>query len=108
VQYRVADPVPYQLAVEAPADVLAALVRARLVEAMAGRPIDLVYTNDRAEVEATLLGRVRRDAKEVGLGVDVLGVRLLDVHAPLTVHDAFRDVASAHEDRLTTIHQATE
>ncbi len=39
---------------------------------------------------------------------DILAVRLLDVHAPATVHDAFRDVASAHEDRLTTIHQANE
>ena len=107
-QYRVADPVRYQLGVANPADVLSALVRARLVEAMAGRSIDLVYTNDRAEVEAWLLERVRRDADTVGLGIEVLAVRLLDVHAPATVHDAFRDVASAHEDRLTTIHLANE
>jgi HflK protein len=107
-QYRVADPVRYQLGVATPADVLSALVRARLVEAMAGRSIDLVYTDDRAEVEAWLLERVRRDADAVGLGVEILAVRLLDVHAPATVHDAFRDVASAHEDRLTTIHLANE
>jgi len=107
-QYRVADPVRYQLGVVAPADVLSALVRSRLVEAMAGRSIDLVYTNDRGEVEAWLLERVRRDVDAVGLGVEVLAVRLLDVHAPATVHDAFRDVASAHEDRLTTIHLANE
>jgi len=107
-QYRVADPVRYQLGVVAPAEVLSGLVRARLVEAMAGRSIDLVYTNDRAEVEAWLLERVRRDVDAVGLGVEVLAVRLLDVHAPGTVHDAFRDVASAHEDRLTTIHLANE
>jgi HflK protein len=107
-QYRIADPVRYRLGVESPADVLSALVRARLVEAMASRPIDFVYTNDRAEVEGWLLQRVRRDVDQAGLGVDVLAVRLLDVHAPAAVHDAFRDVASAHEDRLTTIHQANE
>jgi len=107
-QYRVADPVRYLLGVANPADMLSALVRARLVEAMASRSIDLVYTNDRAEVEAALLDRVRRDVAEARLGIDVLGVRLLDVHAPAAVHDAFRDVASAHEDRLTTIHQANE
>ena len=107
-QYRIADPVRYRLGVESPADVLPALVRARLVEAMASRPIDSVYTNDRAEVEAWLLERVRRDVDQAALGVDVLAVRLLDVHAPAAVHDAFRDVASAHEDRLTTIHQANE
>jgi HflK protein len=108
VQYRVADPVRYRLGVESPGDVLAALVRARLVEAMASRPIDFVYTSDRAEVEGWLFQRVRRDVGQAALGVDVLAVRLLDVHAPAAVHDAFRDVASAHEDRLTTIHQANE
>jgi HflK protein len=106
VQYRIADPVRYRLAVEAPADVLSAFARSRLVEAMASRPIDVVYTNDRAEVEGLLLGHVRDDAEHAALGVDVLAVRLLDVHAPAAVHDAFRDVASAHEDRLTTIHEA--
>jgi hypothetical protein len=107
-QYRAADPVRYRLGVESPDALVAALVRARLVEAMTSRPIDSVYTDDRAELEAWLLRRVRRDAGAIGLGVEVLGVRLLDVHAPATVHDAFRDVASAHEDRLTTIHQANE
>ena len=107
-QYRISDPVRFRLGVEAPAEVLFGLVRARLVEAMASRPIDFVYTNDRAEVENWLLERVRHDVEEAALGIDVLAVRLLDVHAPASVHDAFRDVASAHEDRLTTIHQANE
>jgi HflK protein len=107
-QYRVRDAVRYRLGVEAPDDVLAALVRARLVEAMAARSIDRVYTNARTEVERWLLRRLRHDAARAGLGVDVLAVRLLDVHAPATVHDAFRDVASAHEDRLTTIHLANQ
>ncbi len=108
VQYRIDDPVRYRLEVAAPDEVVAGCVRARLVEAMATRPIDLVYTNGRVDVEAWLLEQVNRDAEAVGLGVHILKVRLLDVHAPATVHDAFRDVASAHEDRLTTIHQANQ
>jgi modulator of FtsH protease HflK len=108
VQYRVADPVRYRLGVESPGDVLAALVRGRLVESMASRPIDAVYTSERADVEGWLLQSVRRDVDRLALGVDVLAVRLLDVHAPAAVHDAFREVASAHEDRLTAIHQAGE
>jgi HflK protein len=107
-QYRIADPIRYRLGAQAPADVFSALLRARLVEAMASRPIDVVYTNDRAEVEGTLLERVRHDVDQAALGMEVLAVRLLDVHAPAAVHDAFRDVASAHEDRLKTIHQANE
>lgn len=108
IQYRAVDPVRYALHVERPAQVLSALVRSRLIEAMAVEPIDLVYTNGRADLETRLLGRVRADVARIDLGVDVIAVRLLDVHAPAQVHDAFRDVASAHEDRLTTIHLATE
>ncbi|HEV7732925.1 MAG TPA: SO_0444 family Cu/Zn efflux transporter [Candidatus Binatia bacterium] len=108
VQFRALDPVAYQLRVEDPQAVLTAIVRGQLVIAAARHPIDKLYTSDRAETEAFLLQRVRTDAEAMRLGIEVLGVRLLDVHAPQTVHEAFRDVASAHEDRLTTIHQANE
>ncbi|MCW5893023.1 MAG: SO_0444 family Cu/Zn efflux transporter [bacterium] len=108
VQYRAADPVRFRLEVEDPDAVLGAVTRAQLLQAMALHPIDATYTRDRAEVETWLLGRVRADAERLGLGLSIVSVRLLDVHAPDTVHEAFRDVASAHEDRLTTIHQATE
>src|SRR5262249_38931329 len=87
VQYRVADPVRFRRGVENPDGVVAGLVRGRLVEAMASRPIDLVYTAGRAEVEAWLLERVRGDTERTNLGVDVVAVRLLDVHAPVNVHD---------------------
>ncbi len=107
-QYRVADPVAFRLGVERPDALLSSLLRSRLLEAMAGRSIDRVYTDARSEVEAWLLASVRQDAAALALGVDVLAIRLLDVHAPSGVHDAFRDVASAHEDRLTTIHRARE
>ncbi len=108
VQFRAQDAARFRLAVEDTERVLGAVVRAQLVHAIALHPIDRLYTSDRAEVEAWLLRRVRDDAEALGLGADVVGVRLLDVHAPTKVHDAFRDVASAHEDRLTTIHQAEE
>ena len=108
VQYRVSDPVLYRLGVEKPDEVISGLARDGLVQAMANRSIDLVYTNDRAEVEGWLLDRIRSEVAAIGLGVEVLGVRLLDVHAPVNVHDAFRDIASAAEDRQTTIHRASQ
>lgn len=108
VLFRARDAVRFRLGVEDPEAVLGAIARGQLVHALAAHPIDLVYTRERAEVEAWLLRRVRDDVEAMQLGVEVVDVRLLDVHAPAKVHDAFRDVASAHEDRLTTIHQAEE
>ncbi|MCC6640215.1 MAG: permease [Deltaproteobacteria bacterium] len=107
-QYRVSDPVAFRLDVEKPDALIASVLRARLVEALAGSAIDEIYTRARSVIEGSLLAGVQHDVAKLGLGVEVLGVRLLDVHAPATVHDAFRDVASAHEDRLTTIHRANE
>lgn len=108
VQFRAGDAVAYRLRVEDPEATLAAVVRAQLVAAASRHAIDRLYTVDRAETEAWLLERVRADTTALGLGTEVVSVRLLDVHAPPTVHESFRDVASAHEDRLTTIHQAEE
>lgn len=108
VLFRVADAATFRLGVEDPGAILAALARAQLVRAVARQPMDVIYTSSRPEVEAWLLARVREEAAAMNLGVDPIAVRLLDVHAPILVHDAFRDVASAREDQLTTVHQATE
>jgi regulator of protease activity HflC (stomatin/prohibitin superfamily) len=79
---------------------------AALRNAVATSGIDAVYTTARAELE----NRVARSVQEVldryGAGIDVLSVRLLYVHPPEEVHDAFRDVASAQEDKLRTINRA--
>jgi regulator of protease activity HflC (stomatin/prohibitin superfamily) len=40
------------------------------------------------------------------LGVSMVSFHLLYVHPPDEVHDAFRDVASAQEDKLRTINRA--
>ena len=42
-----------------------------------------------------------------GVGVHVVGMNLLSVHAPDEVHAAFRDVASAQEDKILIVNRAT-
>jgi membrane protease subunit HflK len=39
-------------------------------------------------------------------GVEIVGVKLQDMHPPLEVVSSFRDVASAREDRITMINEA--
>jgi HflK protein len=54
--------------------------------------------------------RARRELQEAldrySAGVEVLGVRLLDVHPSLEVVDAFRDVAGAFEEKSRLINEA--
>ncbi len=107
VQYRVRDPALYALGVEETPAVVLGLARRELVGLLSRKPIDRIYTVDRRTTETELRDRLAARLAALGIGSEILDVRLLDVHAPARVHDAFRDVASALEDRQRDIHVAT-
>lgn len=106
LQYRITDPVRFAYAYGDPERVLKMQAIAELVEVVAGIDIDGIYSHLRAEVERDVLEGVRRRCAELDLGVEVLRFSVLDVHAPAEVHAAFRDVASAREDKQTAINVA--
>jgi len=72
-------------------------------EVWAGEGINTVLTSERRSTQERILSlaQQRLDACESGLRLDSLHV--LHAHAPTEVHAAFRDVASALEDRATRI-----
>ena len=107
VQYRVRDPAVYALGIEETPAVVLGLARRELVGLLSRKPIDRIYTVDRRTTETELRDRLATRLADLGIGSEILDVRLLDVHAPARVHDAFRDVASALEDRQRDIHVAT-
>jgi regulator of protease activity HflC (stomatin/prohibitin superfamily) len=81
------------------------------MEILGREPIDEIYTVARAAVEEETASRAQRvlDSEapgSYGSGIRVVSFHLLDTHAPLEVHDAFRDVASAMEDRSAMVNQA--
>ena len=106
VQYRVPDPAAFIWNFGSPEEVLRLEAIAALLDVLAAYPIDGVYTDDRAKVERLALEGVRARAARLGLGVEILGFQIRDVHAPPEVHAAFRDVASAQEDKETAINVA--
>jgi membrane protease subunit HflK len=106
VQYRVSDPELWQWDHGSPEEVLKLAAISELLEVLAAYPIDAVYTEDRREVEQLVLENLVRRAPALGLGVELVGFRIRDVHAPPEVHAAFRDVASAQEDKETAINVA--
>ncbi|MBZ0267457.1 SO_0444 family Cu/Zn efflux transporter [bacterium] len=106
VQYRVTDPVRYHWAFDDPDGTLRLETIAETLDVLASLGIDGVYTGQRAEVEDLVLDGLRRRVEALDLGVEVLRYCLRDVHAPPEVHAAFRDVASAQEDKQTAINVA--
>lgn len=107
VHYRVSDPVRYALGVQDLDGLVGAVARDALVRITTSRSIDSIYAEGRLAVERDWRDAVIRDVAALELGAEVLDARLLDVHAPESVHDAFRDVASAFEDRAREIHDAS-
>jgi HflK protein len=107
VHYRVNDAVRFALGLESIEALIQSLAREELVRVAAATPIDTLYTTARGATERLFRQVLADRVTALELGTEILDVRLLDVHAPSNVHDAFRDVASSLEDRQREIHEGS-
>ncbi len=107
LHYRVSDPVKFALGLEDGEPLLESLARRELVRITAATSIDTPYTTARRSTEEAFRRAVSERVAAQDLGIEILDARLLDVHAPPKVHDAFRDVASSVEDREREIHEGS-
>jgi membrane protease subunit HflK len=89
-----------------PAEVVRTFAEAAVRQAVAHRSTDEVLVGHRDEVERETLAILAAHLDGAGSGVRVTAVTLRDVHAPEEVHFAYRDVASALEDKDRSIHLA--
>jgi HflK protein len=107
VQYQVKDPVAFAFDTSDPEGVVRSVAVSALRAIIATLPVDLIYTSGRDDVEREARRAVQDKLDAYSIGVRVVGVNVLRVHAPEEVHAAFRDVASAQEDRILIIDRAT-
>jgi membrane protease subunit HflK len=106
VHYRLSRPEDYLYGHTDPEAALRAAAESVLHEATNGQPIDTLVTTGRAEVERAARAKLQRVLDRYNTGVEVLQVRLLDVHPSLEVVSAFRDVAGASEEKNRVINEA--
>ena len=106
VQYRIRDAVEFLFRVTNQAAVVQNAAEAAMREVIGTSQIDSALTDGRLRIqdEATRLLQNILDRYEVG--VDVIAVQLQDVHPPQDVIEAFRDVASAREDKIRIVNEA--
>ncbi len=104
--YRVSDARDYLYTISDPEAYIRSVAEYVLGVTTGSRSIDDVLTVDRALFETALVAEVQAALDTAEVGVEILGVRLQDIHPPLEVVPAFRDVASAREDKNRIINEA--
>jgi len=105
-QYRVNDALAFAYHLAEPEALVRSTILAALRGAVATRAIDAVYTTAREEIERETREAAQSMLDRYQAGIEILAVSLLYDHPPDEVHNAFRDVASALEDKLRTINLA--
>jgi len=112
VHYQVADSrqqlEDYLYGVADPAMLLRSAADSAIRTAVGARSIDTILTTDRQEIGRAVHRELQATLDRCQSGIQVLYVGLEHVHAPEEVHWAFRDVASAGEEKMTTINEAQE
>lgn len=98
ITYEIDDIYNYHFHSEKNDNLLMDLAREILVTETVQLPIDEVFTTERQNLESRFRDQLKEKVAGLNQGFNVLDARLVYVHAPNRVHDAFRDVASSLED----------
>ena len=108
VHYRLADPSTYLYSLAGDNDLVALYAEAAARQFLAANPLEELLTSRREAIEHGIGETLRQRLADVDTGVEVVAVRVVDVHPPSGAVFAFRDVSSAREERETRIHRAHE
>ena len=106
VQYKISDPVDYLFNVTAPAALVRNAAEAAMREVIGNSQIDSAITDGKLKIQSEATQLLQTVLDRYGAGIQVLAVQLQDVHPPHEVIDAFKDVASAREDKSRIINEA--
>ncbi|MDK2956341.1 MAG: modulator of FtsH protease HflK [Desulfovibrionales bacterium] len=106
VQYKIKDAVHYLFNISQQAETIKNAAEAAMREVIGHSRIDAALTSGKVEIQNQTLDLMQRILDNYQAGVDVMVVQLQDVHPPAEVIDAFKDVASAREDKSRFINEA--
>jgi Cu+-exporting ATPase len=100
VHYRIGQPSVYLFGARDPEALVRVVAESVLRTITASFSLDALLTTDRHTLETRWADGMRARLTRTDVGIDVLGIHLTDVHPPVDVVTAFRDVASAQEEEL--------
>jgi HflK protein len=111
VRFRVTQPRVYLFQVSNADEIIRGITESELRAMVAGRPFLELLTLQRERFHDDALQRVRARCLQLssdGLGVDIDGISIIDLHPPAEVVDSYYKVAQAMEERDTRINEAIE
>lgn len=106
VQYKISDPVQYLFNVSEPTALVRNAAEAAMREVIGNSLIDSAITDGKLKIQSEATQLLQNVLNRYGAGIHVIAVQLQDVHPPQDVIDAFKDVASAREDKSRIINEA--
>ncbi len=106
VQYKIRDAVEYLFRVTNQAAVVRNAAEAAMREVIGTSQIDSALTDGKLKIQGDATELLQRILDRYEVGVHVVAVQLQDVHPPQDVIEAFKDVASAREDKSRIINEA--
>jgi len=106
VQYKIKDAVNYLFNIILPEETVKNAAEAALRQIIGERKIDEALTIGKYEIQEETKKLLQDLLDSYESGILVVAVQLQDVDPPIEVQDAFKDVASAKEDKSKYINQA--
>ncbi|MBA7500341.1 Modulator of FtsH protease HflK [subsurface metagenome] len=106
VQYKIKDPVNYLFNIILPEQTVRSAAEATLRQVIGERKIDEALTVGKYEIQEETKRLLQKLLDSYKAGILIVAVQLQDVNPPKEVQDAFKDVASAKEDKSRYINQA--
>ncbi len=104
--YRIRDPEKYYFNYAKNRDLVLLAAESVSCEYLAKEQIDHVLSYHREQIDERVREGTQSLLDRYDIGVELIGVYLVDLHPPVRAVGAFRDVASAMEELQTRIHEA--
>ena len=106
VQYKITDLKAYLFGARDVEQAVRDIAQSTMREVVAQRPIDAVFRQERRQIAQSAHDLIQQRMDEYGLGLRVERVELQEAQPPDEVQEAFRDVASAEQDKERLILEA--
>ncbi len=108
IQYRIIDPAAWQFNVKDRTKTIRDISQSVINTLVGDRAILDVMGNQRSAIESQALELMNENFKQLGLGINVLTVRLQNIVPPTAVQTAFEDVNKAIQDMNRFINEGKE